>query len=421
MPFYLRQSTASQEIPLGVFVDETDGFTAEAALTINNTDIRIWKTGATTLANKNSGGATNITGGRYYAVLDATDTDTIGPMEITVHVAGARPVKVECCVLDEVVYDVMFGTSAPLVAGTNAATTSFSNGLNITGGTNGDALVLLATTSGHGFKTTGVGSAKHGILATGGTNASGVSFVGAGTGHGMLLTAGATGTGMSIIGGGTSGNGINITTTSGHGINIAPVGTDMHGILSTGGNGGTSDGVKLAAGTGGVGLRVGSLTSTGAVTVDSLAITNALTAATITVSGTTTLANFQANAVSFTSFTPNFVTDAIGSGQIAASAITEIQSGLATSAEIAALNDLSAAEVNAEVVDVIRTDIIPDSIPADGTRPTLAQAAYMVLQFLVEASISGTTVTVKKVDGSTTLFTCSTNSATAPTNITRAS
>ncbi|WP_287322985.1 hypothetical protein, partial [Mesorhizobium sp.] len=41
--------------------------------------------------------------------------------------------------------------------------------------------------------------------------------------------------------------------------------------------------------------------------------------------------------------------DAIGSSELAASAVSEIQSGLATAASIAALNNLSAAQVNAEV------------------------------------------------------------------------
>lgn len=110
---YLRQSTASQEILLGPFLDDTDGKTAETALTIANTDIKVWKTGGTTESNKNSGGATHIAGGRYYAVLDATDTNTIGPLEVNVHVSGALPVKAKCCVLDEAVYDVLFGTTAP--------------------------------------------------------------------------------------------------------------------------------------------------------------------------------------------------------------------------------------------------------------------------------------------------------------------
>jgi len=38
MPIYLKQSTASQEIPLGYFVDSTDGNTEKTALTIANTD-----------------------------------------------------------------------------------------------------------------------------------------------------------------------------------------------------------------------------------------------------------------------------------------------------------------------------------------------------------------------------------------------
>lgn len=108
----LRQSTASQEVPLGHFVDDADGKTAETALSIANTDIKVWKAGATTLANKNSGGATHISGGIYYAVLDATDTDTIGPLVLFVAVSGALAVRLECEVLDEAQYDALFGTTA---------------------------------------------------------------------------------------------------------------------------------------------------------------------------------------------------------------------------------------------------------------------------------------------------------------------
>jgi hypothetical protein len=105
----LRQSTASQEILLGPFLDDTDGKTAETALTIANTDIRVWKHGATTEASKNSGGATHIAGGRYYAVLDATDTDTVGNLEVNVHVAGALPVRRSFVVLPANVFDAMTG------------------------------------------------------------------------------------------------------------------------------------------------------------------------------------------------------------------------------------------------------------------------------------------------------------------------
>lgn len=109
MTIYLKQSTASQEVPLGPFLDSTDGNTQETGLTIANTDIKVWKTGATTLANKNSGGATHIANGRYYCVLDATDTDTLGPLVLMVHVSGALAVKQECVVLAANIYDSLIG------------------------------------------------------------------------------------------------------------------------------------------------------------------------------------------------------------------------------------------------------------------------------------------------------------------------
>lgn len=108
---WLRQSTASQEILLGRFVDSTDGNTEETGLTIANTDIKIWKEGATTLASKNSGGATHIANGNYYAVLDATDTDTLGKLEVHVHVSGALSVLRTFMVVPAMIYDsLVLGT-----------------------------------------------------------------------------------------------------------------------------------------------------------------------------------------------------------------------------------------------------------------------------------------------------------------------
>jgi len=110
----LRYNTNSQEVPLGVFVDQVDGFTAETSLTISNTDIKLHKQGAITLANKNSGGATHISGGVYYAVLDSTDTNVIGSLVIYVHVSGARPLKLECMVYSQSHYDFLVGSDCPL-------------------------------------------------------------------------------------------------------------------------------------------------------------------------------------------------------------------------------------------------------------------------------------------------------------------
>lgn len=111
--WFLRQSTAGQELPLGPFVSSADGNTPQTGLTIANTDVRLQKAGTTAEVGKSSGGATHIASGRYYAVLDATDTDTVGPLRVSVHVGGALAVWLDCCVLAPAVYDTLFGTADP--------------------------------------------------------------------------------------------------------------------------------------------------------------------------------------------------------------------------------------------------------------------------------------------------------------------
>lgn len=126
---YLKQSTASQEVLLGPFLDSTDGSTAETALTIANTDIKVFKAGATTLANKNSGGATHISNGNYSAVLDATDTDTLGSGALVVQVAGALAVRHDFVVLPGQVYDsIVLGTDLLDVNTSQAGGTAWASG-----------------------------------------------------------------------------------------------------------------------------------------------------------------------------------------------------------------------------------------------------------------------------------------------------
>lgn len=130
---------------MGPFLDATDGNTEMTGLTIANTDIKVWKTGATSLANKNSGGATHISNGIYYAVFDATDSNTIGPMVVFIHVATALAVKVECRVLDEAVYDALYGTTA-LATATNITAGTLTTVTNLTNApTNGDLTATMKT------------------------------------------------------------------------------------------------------------------------------------------------------------------------------------------------------------------------------------------------------------------------------------
>lgn len=92
----------------------------------------------------------------------------------------------------------------------------------------------------------------------------------------------------------------------------------------------------------------------------------------------------------------------------------------ALAALINGLNNISAADVLTQINAALDA-AVPDSIPADGDRPSIRQAAYLNTQFLLERTVSGTTLTVMKPDGTTPLFTCTLNHATAPTAITRAS
>ena len=65
--------------------------------------------------------------------------------------------------------------------------------------------------------------------------------------------------------------------------------------------------------------------------------------------------------------------------------------------------------------------LLTESYSADGSAPTLEQALNEIVQFLWEKSVSGTTVTVKKRDGTTTAGTATLSDASNPASITRAS
>ena len=84
---------------------------------------------------------------------------------------------------------------------------------------------------------------------------------------------------------------------------------------------------------------------------------------------------------------------------------------LATAASITALNDIT-------VADILTTQMT-EAYAADGTAPTLAQAIFLIQQSIGDFSISGTTITIKKLDGSTTAAQYTLDSATTPTSRTR--
>ena len=109
----LKQSTAAT-IKLGAFVDDTDGKTAETALTISQADIRLSKNGGDFAQSNNAAGATHDENGYYDIPLDTTDTGTLGRLRVAVSESGALPVWQDFLVVTANVYDSLVGGSDKL-------------------------------------------------------------------------------------------------------------------------------------------------------------------------------------------------------------------------------------------------------------------------------------------------------------------
>ena len=115
------------------------------------------------------------------------------------------------------------------------------------------------------------------------------------------------------------------------------------------------------------------------------------------------------------------VTDAISTNGSGLSAIpwnsswdAEVQSEVADG--LAAYDPPTKAEM-----DAMWTTAMVESYASDGSAATPAQILYMILCAVSEFAISSTTITGKKLDGSTTAMTWTINSASSPTSRTRAS
>ena len=108
MGLWLKQSTAITT-KIGPFIDDTDGKTAEVALTLTQADIRLSKNGGNIAQKNEANNATTDELGYYDCPLDATDTGTLGVLQLFVHEAGALPVFHEYMVVPANVWDSMFG------------------------------------------------------------------------------------------------------------------------------------------------------------------------------------------------------------------------------------------------------------------------------------------------------------------------
>jgi hypothetical protein len=132
---FLKQSTAATLL-LGPFLDETDGKTAETALTLSQSDILLWKEGGTTLAQKNEAtSCTHRSNGLYTCPVDTTDTNTLGILSLSCHESGALPIRHDYIVVASNVHNSLITNTGYLnvnfetIGGSSAPVTSFAAAL----------------------------------------------------------------------------------------------------------------------------------------------------------------------------------------------------------------------------------------------------------------------------------------------------
>jgi hypothetical protein len=131
MDGYLKQSTAAN-LKIGPFVDSTDGNTDEAGFTIEDEHVLLSKNGGALTAKNETTNCTYDANGYYLCPVDATDTGTLGRLQLSVHFAGALHVYHEYMVVTANVYDTLcstdlFQTDLTQISGTAQSATDLKD------------------------------------------------------------------------------------------------------------------------------------------------------------------------------------------------------------------------------------------------------------------------------------------------------
>jgi hypothetical protein len=198
------------------------------------------------------------------------------------------------------------------------------NGLLISGNGNGEGMKAIGGINGNGIEALGGSTTGAGIKAVA-VDGIGIEAVGGGGNAGLKAKGGSGGPGIAAEGGATSGAGISARApVSGQGLDISGAGGG-NGILAVGQ--GAGDGMALVGGATGSGLDSTGLSGIRVTTSDA-------NGDAVFAQGNGAGKDVRANI--FGSI-QSVATDGITAASIAADAVTEIQSGLATSVALAAV------------------------------------------------------------------------------------
>ena len=447
---FLKQSTA-YTFRMGPFLDETDGKTAETGLTISQADVRLSKGGGNFAQKNESSASSHDEIGYYIVVLDATDTATVGELLIAVHESGALPVFKTFQVVEEAIYDAIYGGSADLITKVDAIDTVVDAILVDTGTTLDTKINTIDTVVDSILVDTAViGSAGAGLTAVP-WNAAWDAEVQSEVADGLAAydppTKAELDSAFTEIKGGswastdtleairdrgdaawTTGGGGSAPTaaavadavwdeaTSGHttsGTFGEQVKTDIDAILVDTGT--TLDGKIDTID----GIVDSILVDTGTTLNDKIDVVDGIVDSILVDTGTTL--DGKLNTIDGIVDAILVDTAVIGSAGAGLSGVpwnsswdAEVQSEVADA--LAAYDPPTKAEM-----DAMWTTAATESYASDGAAATPAQLMYMILCAVSEFSISSTTITGKKLDGSTTAMTWTLNDASSPTSRTRAS
>lgn len=114
------------------------------------------------------------------------------------------------------------------------------------------------------------------------------------------------------------------------------------------------------------------------------------------------------------------VTGAVGSvtGNVGGNVVGSVAS-VTASVTAGTVSDKTGYTLSNAGVDALYTRALTESYATDGVAPTVAQALFLIQQRMTEFGIASTTMTIKKLDGSTTAAVLTLNDASAPTALTR--
>ena len=325
MTSWLKQSTAVSVI-LGPFIDDTDGKTAKTGLTVTSMDVDLYKgvtkSDLTITASGGDNDMAHVANGYYSLELTTGNTDTLGRLRLTANITAALAVWRDFLVLPANVYDSLVAGSDKLAVHADEITNGLITAAAIaTGAIDADAIATDAVTEiQSGLATAAALATVDDFLDTE------IAAILADTNE--LQTDWANGGRLDLLIDAIKAKTDNLPADPADDSDIDAQLATIAGYLDT----------EVAA---------------------ILADTNELQ--TDWVNG----GRLDLLIDAIKAKTDNLPADPADQSAVEA-AITAAASPLATAASIAALNDLSAADVNAQVVDVLATDTFaePGAVPA---------------------------------------------------------